>query len=162
MPRYWLMKSEPGVFSFEDLLASPRRRTLWEGVRNHQARNFMRDDMAVGDGVLFYHSSSEPSGVAGLARISSAAEADPTQFERRSSGYDAKSRREAPTWLAVGVEGLRALPKFVPLASLKADPALGKMLVVQRGQRLSIQPVTPAEWLAVLALGGIDNPKSII
>ena len=101
MPRYWLVKSEPGTFSFQDLLDSPRRRTRWEGTRNHQARNFMRDDMQVGDEVLFYHSSSEPSGVAGLARISAAAIPDPTQFDKRSDGFDEKSRKESPTWLAV-------------------------------------------------------------
>ncbi|MBK7643727.1 MAG: EVE domain-containing protein [Planctomycetes bacterium] len=151
------MKSEPSVFSFEDLLAAPRKRTLWEGIRNHQARNFMRDDMALGDGVLFYHSSAEPSGVAGLARVSAAASADPTQFDSRSESFDPRSKREAPTWLAVEIEGLRALPQFVPLASLKAHSGLSQMLVVQRGQRLSIQPVTPREWAAVLALGGVEG-----
>lgn len=159
MARYWLVKSEPGVFSFQDLLDAPRKRTRWEGIRNHQARNFMRDDMAPGDGVLFYHSSSEPSGVAGLARVSAAAIPDPTQFERRSQGYDPKSRREAPTWLAVEIEAVRALPRFVPLAALKAHPGLAEMLVVQRGQRLSIQPVTEPEWRTVLELGGIHGRK---
>ena len=154
MVRYWLVKSEPGTFSFQDLLDSPRKRTRWEGIRNYTARNFMRDGMSVGDGVLFYHSSAEPTGVAGLARVSGAAVADPTQFDKRSPGYDAKSKREAPAWLAVELEAVRALPKFVPLERLKAEPALAEMLVVQRGQRLSIQPVTEREWRAVLALGG--------
>ena len=154
MVRYWLVKSEPGTFSFQDLLASPRKRTRWEGIRNYTARNFMRDGMAVGDGVLFYHSSAEPTGVAGLARVSGAAVADPTQFDKRSPGYDPKSKREAPAWLAVELEAVRALPKFVPLERLKAEPALARMLVVQRGQRLSIQPVTEGEWRTVLALGG--------
>jgi len=159
MPRYWLVKSEPGTFSFQDLLDSPRRRTRWEGIRNHQARNFMRDDMQVGDEVLFYHSSSEPSGVAGLARISAAAIPDPTQFDKRSDGFDEKSRKESPTWLAVELEGVRALPRFVPLAELKAHPALGKMLLVQRGQRLSIQPVSEPEWRVVLGLGQMNKHK---
>ena len=154
MVRYWLMKSEPGTFSFEDLLAAPRQRTLWEGIRNHQARNYLRDEVAVGDGVLFYHSSSDPSGVAGLARVSGAARPDPTQFDKRSESYDPKSQRTAPTWVAVEIEAVRALPRFVPLEQLQAHPALSGMLVVQRGMRLSIQPVQPAEWRAVLALGG--------
>ncbi len=159
MTRHWLLKTEPGVFSFDDLLRAPKKRTGWSGVRNHQARNFMRDAMAVGDGVLIYHSSAEPTGVAGLARISAAARPDPTQFDARSEGYDPKSRREDPTWLEVEVEAVRALPRFVELATLKAHPGLAKMLVVQRGQRLSVQPVQPAEWALVLELGGLKSPR---
>ena len=155
MVHYWLVKSEPGTFSFQDLLDSPKKRTRWEGIRNYTARNFMRDGMAVGDGVLFYHSSAEPTGVAGTARVSAAAVADESQFDKRSAGFDRKARRESPTWLAVELEAVRALPKFVPLERLKAEPALAEMLVVQRGQRLSIQPVTEREWRAVLALGGL-------
>ena len=102
MVRYWLVKSEPGTFSFQDLLDAPKQRTRWEGIRNYTARNFMRDGMAVGDGVLFYHSSAEPTGVAGTARVCAAAVADPTQFDKRSDGYDPKSKREAPTWLEIG------------------------------------------------------------
>jgi len=153
--RHWLVKSEPSTFSFQDLLDAPKKRTRWEGIRNYTARNFMRDGMAPGDGVLFYHSSAEPSGVAGTARVSGAAVADPTQFDKRSAGYDAKSKRESPTWLAVELEAVRALPRFVALERLKSDPALAEMLVVQRGQRLSIQPVTEREWRTVLALGGL-------
>jgi len=115
--------------------------------------------MTPGDKVLFYHSSSEPSGVAGIARISAPAIPDPTQFDRRSEGYDQKSKRAAPAWLAVEIEAVRALPRFVPLAQLKAHPALSKMLLVQRGQRLSIQPVTAREWRVVLGLAGIDPRK---
>jgi predicted RNA-binding protein with PUA-like domain len=159
MPRYWLVKSEPSTFSFQDLLESPRKRTRWDGIRNYTARNFMRDGMAPGDEVLFYHSSSEPSGVAGIARVSAAAIPDPTQFDRRSEGYDAKSARAAPTWLSIEIEAVRALPRFVPLEELKGHPGLAQMLLVQRGQRLSIQPVTPREWAIVLALGGIRAPK---
>jgi len=157
--RYWLVKSEPSTFSFQDLLDSPRKRTRWEGIRNYTVRNFMRDQMAVGDEVLFYHSSSEPSGVAGIARVSAAAIPDPTQFDRRSEGYDPKSKREAPAWLAVELEAVRALPRFVSLAEIKGHRALSKMLLVQRGQRLSIQPVTSEEWRVVLGLGGIDPRK---
>jgi predicted RNA-binding protein with PUA-like domain len=157
MVRYWLMKSEPGTFSFQDLLAAPGKRTRWEGVRNHQARNFMRDEMSVGDGVLFYHSSCDPTGIAGLARVSGAAAADSTQFDARSDGHDPKSSRDAPTWLAVEIEAVRALPHFVSLEQLKGHPALSKMLVVQRGMRLSIQPVQASEWRTVLALGGVKS-----
>ena len=159
MAQYWLVKSEPSTFSFQDLLECPRKRTRWEGIRNYTVRNFMRDAMQVGDEVLFYHSSSEPSGVAGIARVSAAAIPDATQFDRRSQGYDAKSKREAPAWLAIELEAVRALPRFVPLAELKGHPALAKMLLVQRGQRLSIQPVTAREWGVVLGLGGIDPRK---
>jgi predicted RNA-binding protein with PUA-like domain len=155
MVRYWLVKSEPSTFSFQDLLDSPKKRTRWEGIRNYTARNFMRDGMAVGDGVLFYHSSAEPTGVAGTARVCAAAVADPTQFDKRSPGFDPKSKREAPAWVAVELEGVRALKQFVTLERLKAEPALAEMLVVQRGQRLSIQPVTEREWRTVLALGGL-------
>ncbi len=157
MGRYWLVKSEPSTFSFQDLLDSPRKRTRWEGIRNYTARNLMRDGMALGDGVLFYHSSSEPSGVAGIARVSGTAIADPTQFDKRSPGYDRKSKRDVPAWLAVELEAVRALPRFVPLEQLKAHSALAEMLVVQRGQRLSIQPVTEREWRTVLALGGLKG-----
>jgi predicted RNA-binding protein with PUA-like domain len=159
MVRYWLVKSEPSTFSFQDLLAAPRKRTRWDGIRNYTARNFMRDGMAPGDEVLFYHSSAEPSGVAGIARVSAAAIPDPTQFDKRSDGYDAKSKREAPTWLSVELEGLRALPRFVPLEVLKGHPELAQMLLLLRGQRLSIQPVTAREWAIVLGLGGIRDRK---
>jgi predicted RNA-binding protein with PUA-like domain len=155
--RFWLLKSEPQDFSFDDLLAARGRRAGWDGVRNHQARNLMRDRMQVGDGVLFYHSSAEPPGVAGIARIARAAYPDPTQFDRRSEHYDPKSRKESPTWLQVDVEAVRELPRFLPLAELRATPALSGMLLLRRGQRLSIQPVTPEEWLAVLALAGLDR-----
>lgn len=156
MRRCWLFKSEPAVFSFADLERAPRRRTGWSGIRNHQARNFLRDQVALGDGVLFYHSSAEPAGVAGIARVVGAARPDPTQFDARSEGYDARSRREAPTWFEVEIEAVRALPRFVELAALKARAELAQMLVVQRGQRLSIQPVQPSEWRVVLELGGLE------
>jgi predicted RNA-binding protein with PUA-like domain len=155
--RYWLMKSEPQDFSFDDLLAAPSKRSGWDGVRNHQARNFMRDAMSVGDGVLFYHSSAEPPGVAGLARIARAAYPDPTQFDRRSEHFDPKAVKDAPTWLQVDLQGVARLPRFVSLAQLRAESALAGMLLLQRGQRLSILPVTTGEWRAVLALGGLKS-----
>lgn len=153
--RYWLLKSEPDVFSFADLMASKGRRTMWDGVRNYQARNFMRDEMAVGDGVLFYHSNAKPPGVAGLAEIASEAYPDPTQFDPKDSHHDPKSDPEDPRWLLVDVVGVEELPEFVPLEALKADPALDEMVVTQRGSRLSVQPVTRSEWLRVRKLGGL-------
>jgi predicted RNA-binding protein with PUA-like domain len=143
--RYWLMKSEPDECSIDDALAAPRRITPWTGVRNYQARNIMRDAMRVGDGVLFYHSSCEQPGIAGLAEIASAAYADPTQFERKSGYYDPKSKREAPRWLAVDVRALRKT-RLVPIAELKAHRPLAKMWTLRPGNRLSVTPVSEAEW----------------
>jgi len=152
--RYWLFKSEPGVYSFDDLWKEKGRRTLWDGIRNYQVRNFMRDDMSVGDGVLFYHSSTDPPGVAGVAEVVRAAYPDPTQFDAADAHYDPKSDPDDPRWLVVDVKAVAKLARFVPLAELKAAPALAEMGVVRRGNRLSIQPVTPAQWRAVLRLGG--------
>jgi predicted RNA-binding protein with PUA-like domain len=154
--QYWLLKSEPDCFSFDDLWNAARRRTGWDGVRNYQARNFMRDAMRVGDGVLYYHSGAEPPGVAGLARVASAAYADPTQFDPAAEHFDPKSKREAPQWFQVDIEAVRKLPRYVALADLKRAHDLADMLVLQRGQRLSVMPVTKNEWGIVLALGGLD------
>lgn len=152
--RHWLVKSDPEEFSWKDLWSARGRRTAWDGVRNYQARNFLRDAMAPGDGVLFYHSSSDPPAVVGLAEVASAARPDPTQFDARHPHYDPKSASDAPRWYLVDLRAVRALPEPVPLDALKRDPRLARMLVVQRGQRLSVQPVTEAEWGAVLELGG--------
>ena len=151
--RYWLFKSEPASFSIDALMAAPDRTTLWDGVRNHQVRNFMRDLMRPGDGVLFYHSSTEPVGVAGLAEVVSAARPDPTAFEPDHPGYDARSRPGEPTWLAVEVRGVERFSEVVPLAALRADPESATLQALRRGNRLSITPVTEAEWTAVCALG---------
>jgi predicted RNA-binding protein with PUA-like domain len=153
--RYWLLKSEPDVFSFDDLLGAPGRTTGWDGVRNYQARNFMRDDMRVGDGVLFYHSNADVAGVAGTAEVAGAATPDPTAFDPAHDGYDPKSRPDAPAWLQVDVRAVARFPTFVTLAALRAEPALGEMLVLRRGNRLSVTPVTAAEWAAVCRLGGL-------
>jgi len=142
---YWLMKSEPDECSIDDALAAPGRITPWTGVRNYQARNFMRDAMRVGDGVLFYHSSCPEPGVAGLAEVASAAHPDPTQFQRRSPYYDPKATRAAPRWMMVNVRALKKIP-LVPLAELRRHRALAKMWLLRPGSRLSITPVTPAEW----------------
>lgn len=151
--RYWLLKSEPESFGFDALLAAPGRTTLWDGVRNYQARNFMRDDMRPGDGVLFYHSNAAAVGVAGIAEVASAARPDPTAFDPEHPGYDPKSRPEAPTWVAVEVRGVERFPVPVTPAILRADPAAATLHALRRGNRLSITPVTDAEWNAVCRLG---------
>lgn len=156
-PNYWLMKSEPDVFSFDDLWKSPKRRTMWDGVRNYQARNFMRDAMRVGDGVLFYHSNATPPGVAGIAKVASEAYDDPTQFDPKDKHFDPKSKPEAPRWQLVDVQAVKKLKEFVPLDELRAQRSLAKMALLQRGQRLSVQPVTRAEWKRVVAMGGLDS-----
>lgn len=143
--RYWLMKSEPDECSIDTLLASRGRTTAWTGVRNYQARNHMRDDMRPGDGVLFYHSSCAEPGIAGLAEVACAAYADPTQFDPRSPYHDPKATRAAPRWMNVDVRGTRKT-RLLGLAELRAHKALAAMLVLRRGNRLSITPVSPAEW----------------
>ena len=151
---YWLMKSEPDVFSFDDLSRAKGRRTPWDGVRNYRARNFMRDQMRVGDGVLYYHSNAEPPGVAGVAEVASRPYPDPTQFDPESRYFDPKSSPQAPRWQLVDVKAVEKLPRFISLAELKASSRLASMGVVQRGNRLSVQPVTGAEWREVLRMGG--------
>lgn len=153
----WLMKSEPGECSIDDLAAAPGATVPWTGVRNYQARNFMRDAMRVGDGVLFYHSSCAEPGVAGLARVASGAYPDPTQFDPASHYFDPKSRPDAPRWLLVDVALVRKTP-LLPLRTMRERPELATMALLQRGSRLSITPVTPAEWAAVLRL--LDAPAA--
>jgi predicted RNA-binding protein with PUA-like domain len=143
--RYWLMKSEPDEFSIDDLAAAPNRTSPWSGVRNYRARNFMRDEMRVGDRAFFYHSSCPEPGIAGIATIASDAYPDASQFDSRSPYHDPKSMRAAPRWMNVDVKFLRKTP-FVPLAELRAHQALASMRTLRPGNRLSITPVTPAEW----------------
>jgi predicted RNA-binding protein with PUA-like domain len=152
--RYWLIKSEPSEFSFDDLWAARGRRTAWDGVRNYQARNFMRDGMRKGDGVLFYHSNADPSGVVGLAEVAREAYPDPTQFEAGHPHHDPGSDPASPRWLMVDVRATRRLPRVVSLDELKANPSLAGMGVVQRGSRLSVTPVTLEEWREVLRMAG--------
>jgi len=142
---YWLMKSEPDECSIDDVLAAPGRKTAWSGVRNYQARNFMRDRMKVGDGVLFYHSSCAEPGIAGLAEVASAPYPDASQFDRKSSYYDAASKKDAPRWVNVDVRALRRT-RLVSLSELKRQRPLSKMVTLRPGNRLSITPVTEAEW----------------
>lgn len=150
---YWLMKSEPDVFSFQHLLKD--KSTWWEGVRNYQARNFMTQSMQVEDLVLFYHSNAEPSGVAGIAKISAPAEPDKLQFDKKSEYYDPKATREKPTWFCVQVKPVQIFKTFVSLQDLKDEAALAEMMVIKKGQRLSIQPVTEAEFKQVCKMGGV-------
>ena len=143
--KYWLMKSEPDECSIDDVLAAPGRKTPWSGVRNYQARNFMRDEMRVGDGVLFYHSSCAEPGIAGIAEVASAPYTDATQFDRKSPYYDAQAKRDAPRWVNVEVRALRKI-RLVPLAEIRKHKALAKMVLLRPGNRLSITPVSAAEW----------------
>jgi predicted RNA-binding protein with PUA-like domain len=152
---FWLLKTDPESFSFDDLWAAPRRTSGWDGVRNHLAKLFLRDQMRVGDLALVHHSSCEQPGIVGVARIASPAAPDPTQFDARDEHFDRKSRREEPTWWQVDVQALARCPRPVPLAALRAEPALSGMALLQRGQRLSVQPVLPAEFAAVLRLSGL-------
>lgn len=144
-PRYWLMKSEPEECSIDDALAAPQATVPWTGVRNYQARNFMRDQMQIGDGVLFYHSSCAEPGIAGLARVASGVRPDPTQFDPSSPYFDPKSPSSAPRWVLLDVQALRKT-RVISLAELRAQPELAEMTVLQRGNRLSITEVTPEQW----------------
>lgn len=139
------MKSEPDECSIDDLAAAPGQTIPWTGVRNYQARNYMRDSMRVGDHAFFYHSSCDEPGIAGIVAIASAAYPDATQFDRRSKYFDPKSKREAPRWVHVDVKFVRKLP-LVPLVALRDRPELESMLILRRGNRLSITPVAPNEW----------------
>ena len=153
MPRYWLMKSEPNVFSIDDLGRAKNGTTRWDGVRNYQARNFLRDEIAVGDGVLFYHSSAEPPAVAGTARVVRAGYPDPTQFDARDGHHDPDSSKDDPRWYAVDIQFDAKFNRPVTLAELRAEKALAEMVLLRRGSRLSVQPVTPAEWKHIVKLG---------
>jgi predicted RNA-binding protein with PUA-like domain len=148
---YWLMKSEPDECSIDDLARLPSQTVPWVGVRNYQARNFMRDQMRVGDGVLFYHSSCPEPGIAGIAEVASTAYPDETQFDAGGPYFDAAAKRDEPRWLHVDVKLVRKT-RLLSLAEMRDSPALASMVVLKRGNRLSITPVTPQEWNAVLQL----------
>lgn len=150
--KYWLMKTEPDVYSIDDL--QKNKTTDWEGVRNYQARNNMKA-MTVGDLVLFYHSSSDPSGVAGIAKVSKVNVADKTQFDKKSEYYDPKSKKEAPTWICVEVEFVAKFKNFVSLADLRANEKLSDMVVLQKGSRLSVQPSDKKHFDIVKKMGGL-------
>jgi predicted RNA-binding protein with PUA-like domain len=147
--RYWLMKSEPDEFSIDDLVAARGQTTSWFGVRNYQARNYMRE-MALGDRAFFYHSSCPEPGVAGIVEVAALAHPDASQFDPKSPYYDPKSKRDAPRWWNVDVK-LVEKTRLVPLEEMREDPALAGMITLRRGNRLSITPVTPEEWKALVA-----------
>jgi predicted RNA-binding protein with PUA-like domain len=151
--RHWLVKSEPDAFSFDDLLASPDRTTGWSGVRNYQARNFMRDDMKLGDPVFFYHSSADPTAIVGVAEVVREGYPDPTAFDPRDSHFDPKSKPDSPTWIMVDLRAVERLARPVSLADLKGVKGLEGMALLQRGSRLSVQPVSASEWEIVYSLG---------
>ncbi len=153
--RHWLMKSEPSECSIDDLARAESRTVPWVGVRNYQARNYMRDEMRVGDGVLFYHSSCPEPGIAGLAEVARSAYPDATQFDPKSHYFDPKSAPDAPRWLHVDVK-LRRKTRLLSLAEMRATPALAGLQTLRRGNRLSITPVDADEWRTVLALLGAE------
>lgn len=154
--RYWLFKSEPSAFSIEDLALAPHQTAVWDGVRNYQARNYLRDELQVGDRVLFYHSREEPLGIFGTMTVVRAAYPDPSQFDSRSPYYDPTSSPDAPRWVAVDVCLLQKFPFPVTRQALQQEPATKGMLVLRRGIRLSIMPVSEAEWFAVHRLARVS------
>lgn len=158
MPRTWLMKSEPDVYGYDDLERDGR--TPWDGIRNYQARNFMRDEMKVGDVVLFYHSNTQPPGVVGVAQVVSEPYPDPTQFDPASRYHDPKATPDEPRWMLIDVAPERRLPRQVTLAEMKADPALADLPLVRRGNRLSIMPVGEAEAARIVALAQTPGPDA--
>ena len=147
---YWLMKSEPDTFSIDDL--KRKKREAWDGVRNYQARNFMRDGMRVGDGVFFYHSNCAEPGIAGLAEVVSDAYPDPSQFDPKSKYFDAASSRDNPRWMLVDVKFVKKLKRVITLDELKNHPKLEGMTLLRKGNRLSVMPVDAAEWKYILGL----------
>ena len=151
--QYWLMKSEPDVFSIEDLKNCPKKTEPWDGIRNYQARNFMRDQMRIGDGVLFYHSNCSPPGIVGYASIASKPYADPTQFDKKSKYFDAKSDPENPRWVLVDVKFVKK-SRLITLDELREHSALKDMRVLQKGSRLSITPISTKEWEYIQKLSG--------
>lgn len=155
MPGYWLMKTEPDTFSWDDLAASPDRTTVWDGVRNYTARNFLRDEIKRGDRVLFYHSRAKPPAVVGTAKVVRAGFPDPSQFDPASPYHDPKSDPDKPRWFSVSVRMDRALPRPVTLPVLRETRALAGMRLLARGNRLSVLPVTEREWRIILEMGGL-------
>jgi predicted RNA-binding protein with PUA-like domain len=151
--RYWLVKSEPDSFSWDDLWSAPERTTAWEGVRNYQARNLLRDMMQKGDLVFFYHSSAVPPSIMGVAEVMRAGYPDPTAFDRKSEQFDPKSDPASPVWYAVDIKARRAFRRPITLSELRLLPELQRMVLLQKGSRLSVQPVSPDEWEVIYALG---------
>lgn len=144
--RYWLLKTEPTSFSMDDLWNAPKRTTSWDGVRNYQARNMLRDEMQPGDLAFIYHSSTDPTGIAGIAEIVKAGYPDATAFDPKDSHYDPKSSRESPAWYVVDVKGVEKFKEIITLESLRGTRGLEGMVLLKKGSRLSVQPVSAAEW----------------
>jgi predicted RNA-binding protein with PUA-like domain len=154
--RYWLLKSEPDCFSWDDLVRAPKRTTHWDGVRNYQARNMLRDEMRKGDLVLFYHSSAEPMAVMGVAEVVREGYPDHTQFDPKADHFDPRSDADAPRWFMVDIRAKRPFARPVTLAELRREAGLERMVLLQKGSRLSVQPVRAEEWRIVCALGGVE------
>lgn len=150
--RYWLVKSEPDVFSFDDLMAKPAHTTPWDGVRNYQARNTMRDDMKRGDLVFFYHSSTDPSEIVGIAEVVREGYPDASALDPADSHFDPKSKAESPTWYMVDLKAVEKLPRPLSLSELRGVKGLEKMTLLQKGSRLSVQPVSAGEWTVITKL----------
>jgi predicted RNA-binding protein with PUA-like domain len=149
--RYWLLKSEPDVFSIDDLAGSPKQTTHWDGVRNYQARNTLRDDMKLGDLVLFYHSNAKPPGIAGIAKVVREGYPDHTAWDPNDDHYDPKSDPSHPTWMMVDIRLVQKFPRELSLPELREMPALANMLLLRKGSRLSVQPVSAGEYAAIVA-----------
>lgn len=151
--KYWLIKSEAEVFTIDDLARAKNQTTHWDGVRNYQARNFIRDEMKIGDKVLFYHSNAEPNAVAGICEVVKEAYADSSAFDPKDIHYDPKSKKESPAWFTVDVKFVKKFSKVIPLSEIKANIKLQKMRLVQPGNRLSVMPVTKEEFDEIVKLG---------
>lgn len=147
---YWLMKSEPDAYSIDDMQKDGR--DMWDGIRNYQARNTMRDDMKIGDEIFFYHSNCKVPGIVGITRVASEPYPDPTQFDKKSKYYDPKSKKDKPTWILVDVEFVRKLSRCISLTELKADKSLADMVLTRKGNRLSVMPVSSKHWKRILTL----------
>lgn len=149
---YWLLKTEPTTFSFEDLWKAPKRTTFWDGVRNFQARNTLRDKMKAGDQVFIYHSSTDPTGIVGIAEVAKEGYPDSTAFDVKDSHYDPKSKRESPTWYGIDVKAVEKIDPIITLEELRRTKGLEKMVLLQKGSRLSVQPVSESEWRIITTL----------
>lgn len=147
--KYWLLKTEPTTFSFDDLWKAPKRTTSWDGVRNFQARNMLRDQMHAGDLVFIYHSSTDPTGIVGIAEVVRSGYPDSTQFDAKDSHYDPKSKKDSPSWYVVDVKAIEKFPEIVTLERMRGMKGLEGMVLLKKGSRLSVQPVSPGEWKVV-------------
>lgn len=151
--KYWLIKSEPEVFSIDDLAKAKNQKTFWDGVRNYQARNFMRDEMKIGDQVIFYHSNSEPPGAAGICEVVKEGYPDFTAFDPDDLHYDPKSKKDSPTWIMIDVKFIKKFDKFVPISQIRENKILQKIQLLQRGNRLSVMPLTRTEFDELMKMG---------